>query len=91
MLLAALPWTYWLALPLVAASVAVLVVFALVYLKKVVEPHVLYMDYLNYLAASGASPAYGPAGGQPAVAAQVAGQSRSPSALAGGQSSGGAR
>ena len=91
MLLAALPWTYWLALPFLAASVAVLVVFALVYLKRVVEPHVLYMDYLNYLAASGASSAYGPAGGQRAVAAPVAGQSRSPATLARGRSSGGAR
>ena len=41
MLLAALPWTYWMALPLLVAAVLVLAGFGLVYLKKVVEPHIL--------------------------------------------------
>ncbi len=91
MLLAALPWTYWLAFPLLAGILAVLVGFALVYLKKVVEPHVLYMDYLNYLAATRATSALVRLDGQRAAAAQVAGQSRSPAAIGRAQSSGGAR
>jgi hypothetical protein len=91
MLLAALPWTYWLALPLLAGTLAVLVGFAVVYLKKVVEPHVLYMDYLNYLATTRATSALAQPGGQRAAAGQVAGQSRSPAAIGRAQSSGGAR
>ena len=46
MFLAALPWTYWMALPLLAGWAVVLPGFALVYLKKVVEPHVLRLDAL---------------------------------------------
>ena len=88
MLLAALPWTYWLALPLLVGTLAVLVGFALVYLKKVVEPHVLYMDYLNYLATTRATSALAQPDGRRAAAAQVAGQSRSPAAIGRARSSG---
>jgi len=91
MLLAALPWTYWLALPLLVGALAVLVGFALVYLKKVVEPHVLYMDHLNHLATTGATSALAQPGGQRAAAPQVARQSRSPAAIGRAQSSAGAR
>lgn len=90
MLLAALPWTYWLAFPLLAGILAMLVGFALVYLKKVVEPHVL-LDYLSYLAETRATSAFAQPHGQPAAAAQVAGQRRTPAAIGRAQSSGGAR
>ena len=46
MFLAALPWTYWMALPLLGATVLFLVGFGLVYLKKVVEHHILLQDSL---------------------------------------------
>ena len=46
MFLAALPWTYWMAMPLLGATVLLLVGFGLVYLKKVVEPHMLLQDSL---------------------------------------------
>ena len=59
MFLAALPWTYWMALPLLVGSVIMLVAFALVYLKKVVEPHVLYMDALAAKRASASFTAAG--------------------------------
>lgn len=53
MFLAALPWTYWMALPLMIGTAVVLIGFALLYLKKVVEPHVLYMDALAAARAPG--------------------------------------
>lgn len=84
MLLAALPWTYWLALPLLAGTLAVLAGFALVYLKKVVEPYVLYMDYLNYLAASRATSGYAQPGGQRAAAAPGGGATQIPRAQTSG-------
>ncbi len=68
MFLAALPWTYWMALPLLVGSATMLVAFALVYLKKVVEPHVLRMDALAVartsasFTAAGAHPAALPSG-----------------------------
>ncbi|HVL05844.1 MAG TPA: hypothetical protein VM388_07640 [Acidimicrobiales bacterium] len=65
------------------ATLAVVVWFALVYLQKVVEPHVLYMDYLNYLATTRATSALAPPGGQRAAARQ--------GAIPRAQSSGGAR
>ena len=46
MFLGALPWTYWMALPLLVGSAMVFVAFTLVYLKKVVEPQVLRLDAL---------------------------------------------
>ena len=46
MFLAALPSTYWMALPLLGATVLFLVGFGLVYLKKVVEPQILLQDSL---------------------------------------------
>ena len=46
MFLAALPWAYWMAIPLLAATVLALVGFAAVYMKKVVEPHLLLQDVL---------------------------------------------
>ncbi len=68
MFLAALPWTYWMALPLLVGSLIMLVGFGLVYLKKVVEPHVLYMDALTAARASASFAGAGsqsPAVGQP--------------------------
>lgn len=47
---AAVPWTYWIALPLLVATVGVLLTFLLVYLKKVVEPRLLYLDEQRALA-----------------------------------------
>ena len=47
---AAVPWTYWIALPVLVATVLALLTFLLVYLKKVVEPRVLYLDELRTLA-----------------------------------------
>ncbi len=45
--LAAMPWTYWMALPILALSALTMVTFGLVYLKKVVEPSVLRQDALQ--------------------------------------------
>ena len=67
-LVAALAWTYWMVFPVLALPVLSLLVFGVVYLKKVVEPHVLYLDQLQ-LGNLDTSP------GTPAVGAEV--QSRS--------------
>ncbi len=42
--LAAAPWTYWMALPILVIAVCTLMAFVGVYLKKVVEPRLLYED-----------------------------------------------
>ncbi|HEX2047162.1 MAG TPA: hypothetical protein VHF27_05325 [Acidimicrobiales bacterium] len=47
MFFAAMPWTYWMALPILAASVLATVAFGLVYLKRVVEPDLLRLDALE--------------------------------------------
>ena len=44
---AALAWTYWMVFPVLALTVLSLLVFGVVYLKKVVEPKVLYLDQLQ--------------------------------------------
>ncbi len=41
---AAMPWTYWMAFPLLGAAVLALLVFFVLYLKKVVEPRFLYLE-----------------------------------------------
>ncbi len=41
---AAMPWTYWMAFPLLGATVLALVAFFVLYLKKVVEPRFLYLE-----------------------------------------------
>ena len=64
LVVAALPWTYWMAFPVLVLTVLSLLVFGLVYLKKVVEPHVLYLDQLQ-LGNLDTSP------GTPAVGAEV--------------------
>ena len=46
MLSAAKPWAYWMALPILVSTVLALVVFAAVYLKRVVEPNVRRLDML---------------------------------------------
>ncbi len=46
MLLATKPWTYWTAFPLLVSAALVLVSFAAVYLKKVVEPDIERRDAL---------------------------------------------
>ena len=68
MLLAAFPWTYWMALPLLVATVLFLVGFGLVYLKKVVEPHILLQDTLAASRAASLAGTSGPpiGGRQPA-------------------------
>ena len=43
----ALPWTYWMVFPVLALTVLSLLVFGVVYLKKVVEPRVLHLDQLQ--------------------------------------------
>lgn len=59
MMVAAMPWTYWMALPLLVGAFMILAGFGAVYLKKVVEPHVLRLDALaaslraSYLAGAG--------------------------------------
>ena len=49
MIVATAPWTYWMALPILVATVASLLAFVFVYLKKVVEPGLLYQDELRAL------------------------------------------
>lgn len=88
MLLAALPWTYWLALPLLAGTAVVLIGFTLVYLKKVVEPHMLYLDVQ---AAARTMPELTGTGGQRAAGARRVEQRMSPAATARAMSSAGAR
>jgi hypothetical protein len=44
---AAIPWTYWLAPPLLAVVALMLAGFGLVYLKKVVEPPYRYLDSVS--------------------------------------------
>ena len=65
LVVAALPWTYWMVFPVLALTVLSLLVFGVVYLKKVVEPRVLYLDQLQpaNLDTSIGTPAVG-AGGQ---------------------------
>lgn len=46
MLLAARPWTYWMALPLAVSSALALLGFAAVYLRKVVAPDLQRRDAL---------------------------------------------
>jgi len=87
MFFAALPWTYWMALPLLVGSLIMLVGFGLVYLKKVVEPHVLYMDALS---AARASASFAGAGSQrPAVSQrnQLAGPGAHRAAISSGAGS----
>ena len=47
LVVATLPWTYWMVFPVLALTVLSLLVFGVVYLKKVVEPRVLYLDQLQ--------------------------------------------
>ncbi|MDQ4071202.1 MAG: hypothetical protein M3203_17295 [Actinomycetota bacterium] len=47
LLVAAMPWTYWMAIPILVSTALLLLGFALVYLKKVVEPNVLRQDALE--------------------------------------------
>ncbi len=46
---AATPWTYWMALPILVVTVCTLVVFVGAYLKKVVKPRLLHEDHLRAL------------------------------------------
>ena len=46
MFAAAKPWAYWMALPMLVSTVAVLLAFAAVYLKRVVEPNLRRLDML---------------------------------------------
>ena len=68
MFLAAFPWTYWMALPLLVATLLALAGFGLVYLRKVVEPHIPLQDYLAAARAASLTGTSGQpiAGGQPA-------------------------
>ncbi len=45
--IAALAWTYWMALPILVVTACTLVVFVWAYLKKVVEPRLLLEDQLR--------------------------------------------
>ncbi len=69
-----MPWTYWMALPILLSTVLVLLGFALVYVKKVVEPDVLRQDAVE---AARRNPALAPptrssAGRRPGGAATTA-------------------
>ncbi len=52
--IAAVAWTYWMALPTLVVTACALTVFALAYLKKVVEPRLLREDQLRALELVGA-------------------------------------
>ena len=67
LVVAALPWTYWVVFPVLALTVLSLLVFGVVYLKKVVEPRVLYLDQLplGNLDTSLGTPAVGAGGAIP--------------------------
>ncbi|MDQ4130381.1 MAG: hypothetical protein M3133_05235 [Actinomycetota bacterium] len=47
--IAAVAWTYWMALPILVVTACSLVVFASAYLKKVVEPRLLHEDQVGAL------------------------------------------
>ncbi len=59
--IAAVAWTYWMALPTLVLTACTLVVFVWVYLKKVVEPRLLLEDQLcaRELVGTGGRPAVG--------------------------------
>ncbi len=47
--LAAVPWTYWMALPILVLAVCAVLAFFGIYLKRVVEPRLLREDQLRAL------------------------------------------
>ncbi len=47
--LAAVPWTYWMALPILVLAVCAVLGFFGIYLKRVVEPRLLREDQLRAL------------------------------------------
>lgn len=47
MLAVTLPWTYWMALPMLVTAALVLVGFVGLYLKRVVEPSLWRRDHLE--------------------------------------------
>ncbi len=51
--LAAVPWTYWMALPILVLAVCTVIAFVGVYLKKVVEPRLLHEDQFGALELGG--------------------------------------
>ncbi len=73
---AAAPWTYWMALPILVLTACTLVVFVWVYLKKVVEPRLLLEEQLRALEPAGT-------GGRPAVGTGQHSAARSPEAVGG--------
>ncbi len=47
--LAAVPWTYWMAIPILVLAVCAVLAFFGIYLKRVVEPRLLREDQLRAL------------------------------------------
>ncbi len=75
--IAAVAWTYWMALPILVVTACSLVVFVWAYLKKVVEPRLLLEDQLRGTELVGT-------GGRAAVGTrQHRGVPRSPEAVGG--------
>ncbi len=81
LVVAALPWTYWMVFPVLSLTVLSLLVFGVVYLKKVAEPKVLYLDQLQLakLESSMGTPAVGAGvqSGSPATSARHEASERS--------------